>query len=426
MDCEFIQRITYTKYSTCRNSVQDMIRFSTILVAVNLDPAPGADFSLLCMEAHMKWFFPAVLSAIAFVSCYSPVRENVRKSVKLHFPDPVTGEHCESSAILNALVYLGYTVSEHEITGGGGALSFLFMKDTFPFIAARNMDLKERFFEAAGLSWTMVTPDGRDAGWSTIIDILDRGFPVVLRVDMRFLPYRYGGKTGPRYMSFGAHYITLFAVNHETGIALVTDTEFSGLQTIALSDLHRARTSTTKNFPPHGEFYWIGDSPKPGDGKSRLDSESLIRASLATVIENYETGALENLSRFPEDLATFEDWSGKTFLHPAILSYMATNIEDNGTGGASFRELYRKFLENIVRSTSFGKKIEPLIPLCENAVNEWHRLSDTCRELSGRIKGMSAQERSVAFSSLAEIARGIYDQEKALYRGMKSLVEKGL
>ena len=136
----------------------------------------------------MKWFVPAVLSAMAVVSCTSPVRENDRKSVQLDYPDPVQGEHCESSAILNALVYLGYTVSEYEITGGGGALSFLFMKDTFPFIAARNMDMKERFFEAAGLSWKMVTPEGRDAGWSEIIDVLDRGFPVVLRVDMRFLP----------------------------------------------------------------------------------------------------------------------------------------------------------------------------------------------------------------------------------------------
>lgn len=400
--------------------------FSTIFVAVLLDPAPGADFSLQYMEAHMKWFVPAVLSAMAVVSCTSPVRENVRKSVQLDYPDPVQGEHCESSAILNALVYLGYTVSEYEITGGGGALSFLFMKDTFPFIAARNMDMKERFFEAAGLSWKMVTPEGRDAGWSEIIDVLDRGFPVVLRVDMRFLPYRYGGKTGPRYMSFGAHYITLFAINRKEGSALVTDTEYEELQTIKLSDLHCARTSSTKNFPPRGEFYWIEDSVRSGGGNVRLDPDALIRASLATVMENYETGALENLSRFPDDLASFEDWSGKSFLYPAILDYMGANIEDNGTGGASFRELYRKFLEYTARESSPGRDIEPLILLCEGAVAEWHRLSDACRELSPRIKGMSADERRKAFSSLAEIARRIYDQEMALYQGMKSLVGKGL
>lgn len=400
--------------------------FSTIFVAVLLDSAPGADFSLQYMEAHMKWFVPALLSAMAVVSCASPVYENIRKSVQLDYPDPVQGEHCESSAILNALVYLGYTVSEYEITGGGGALSFLFIKDTFPFIAARNMDMKERFFKAAGLSWKMVTPEGRDAGWSEIIDVLDRGFPVVLRVDMRFLPYRYGGKTGPRYMSFGAHYITLFAINREEGSALVTDTEYEELQTIKLSDLHRARTSSTKNFPPRGEFYWIEDSVRSGDGNVRLDPDALIHESLATVMENYETGALESLSRFPDDLASFEEWSGKSFLYPAILDYMGANIEDNGTGGASFREIYRKYLEYTARESSPGRDIEPLIPLCEGAVAEWHRLSDACRELSGRIKGMSADERRKSFSSLAEIARGIYDQEKALYRGMKSLVEKGL
>lgn len=61
------------------------------------------------------------------------------------------GAHCESSAILNALLYSGFDVTECEIVGGGGALSFLFIKDTFPFIAARNTDMKERFFKAAGL-----------------------------------------------------------------------------------------------------------------------------------------------------------------------------------------------------------------------------------------------------------------------------------
>ena len=103
---------------------------------------------------------------------------------------------------------------------------------------------------------------------------------------------------------------------------------------------------------------------------------------------------------------------------------MAANIEDNGTGGASFRELYRKFLENIARTASFGKKIDPLIPLCENAVNEWHRLSDTCRELSGRIKNVGS--RALGSFLPCRNKAGIYDQEKALYRGMKSLVEKGL
>ncbi len=280
-------------------------------------------------------------------------------------------------------------------------------------------------FEAAGLSWKMVTPEGSDAGWRTIVDVLDRGLPVVLRVDMRFLPYRYGGKTGPRYMSFGAHYITLFGVNHADGTALVTDTEFRGLQTVKLSDLHRARTSTTKNFPPRGEFYWIEPPERRGEQRLRLDTDSLFRSSLSTVIENYETGALENLSRFPDDLTVFQDWSGKTFLYPAILDYMAANIEDNGTGGASFRVLYKEFLEYAARESSYGKQVDSLIPLCEGSVAEWHRLSAACRDLSPRIKGMTADERQKAFSSLAEIARQIYDQEMALYRGMKKLADAG-
>ena len=105
---------------------------------------------------------------------------------------------------------------------------------------------------------------------------------------------------------------------------------------------------------------------------------------------------------------------------------MAANIEDNGTGGASFRVLYKEFLEYAARESSSGNRIEPLIPLCEASVNGWHSLSAACRDLSGRIKGMSPEDRRIAFSSLAEIARQIYDQENALYNGMKKIITTGL
>lgn len=329
---------------------------------------------------------------------------------------PARGEHCESSAITNALRYEGYDVSECMVTGGGGALSFTFIKGMFPFVGARNEDMKEKFFAAAGIVWHGEVPEGPDAGWKTIDAVLARNIPVVLRVDMRFLPYRYGGKYGPSYSSFGSHYITLFGADYERGVAYVSDTEFAGMQMVALPDLQKARTSTTKNFPPRAEFYWA----EPGSAGS-LDAETLVRASFAAVLENYETGALAGLERYGSDIASLESYSRQHFLLPAVLEYMAGNIENFGTGGASFRMLYRDFLSWASRSGNAeqARLAEKLMPLIDDSIASWHELARELRAASKKIRGMKDADRRIELARLGKIADGLYIREKAFYTEMK-------
>jgi len=365
-------------------------------------------------------------SALAFVSCRSGVApwKNAGLAGCRMLPDAVVvrGGHCESSAITNALRYEGYDATECMVTGGGGALSFTFIKGTFPFVGARNEDMKERFFRAAGIAWRDEIPEGPDAGWKAIDSALARKIPVVLRVDMRFLPYRYGGKYGPSYASFGAHYITLFSVDYENGLAYVSDTEFDGLQTVKLDDLQRARTSTTKNFPPRAEFYWAEPAPvRKSEAGYALDAEALVRASFATVLENYESGALAGLERYGSDIASLESYSRQKFLLPAVLEYMAGNIEDFGTGGASFRVLYRDFLMYASRSGSGeqARLAERLVPLIDDSIFSWHELARELRAASKKIKGMKDEERSAEFARIGKIADALYIREKAFYTELK-------
>lgn len=70
----------------------------------------------------------------------------------------------------------------------------------------------------------------------------DRGtFPFIYarNGDMRYLPYLYGGKYGPAYSSFGWHIICLFGIDWSIQEALVSDTAMPGLQRITLKDLHK-------------------------------------------------------------------------------------------------------------------------------------------------------------------------------------------
>ena len=383
-------------------------------------------------------------SALLFASCAAPwetgcgaENRSGKKTGRIVLPEvaPVTGGHCESSAIMNALRYEGYDVSECMIAGGGGALAFKYLKGTFPYIGARNEDMRERFFAASGIAWHKSIPKGENAGWDEIARLLADGIPVILRVDMRFLPYRWGGKYGPSYTSFGWHLITLFGIDYDKGIAYVSDTEFGSLQAVRLSDLHRARTSKTKNWPPRAEFYWAEKAPRG----FQIDADRLVRASIGAVLENYRRGTdssvlardadrdallegLSGLSRYPEELVALG--SGRnTYLLPSLLEYMAGNIEDFGTGGASFRMLYRDFIVWAARESSFGE-VESLIPLLDDSIASWHALSAEFRQASKRIKGLSRDAQAAQFARFGELAKELYKDEKALYTGIEAVARE--
>ena len=347
----------------------------------------------------------------------------------------VQGGHCESSAIMNALRYEGYDVEECMVTGGGGALAFFFQEGTFPFLGGRNDDMKERFFAAAKIEWHRGNPDEKDLGWAEIEGLLRRGVPVMIRNDMRYMTYRYRGKRGPGYASFGGHYVALFGVDYDKGLAYVSDTEYPGLQTVTLDNLKRARSSKTKSFPPRGEFYW---AEKPATG-FRIDMDALARESVKTVVGNYRATAkdatesagksgdrvlvgLEGLERYPAALAGLESWSDKAFLLPAVLEYMAGNIENHGTGGASFRTLYRSFL---ARATSEGRhpELAKLIPLIDRSIASWHELSGEFRVAATAIKGMKATQRVAVYARFAAIAEELYKNEKAFYTSLESIAK---
>lgn len=385
----------------------------------------------------MKTSFELMCSALALascaVSCAQPGQGLFSAPWKAVGAAPVIlpdvtvtpGGHCESSAMMNALRYEGYDVSEPMIVGGGGAPSFIYLRGTFPFVGARCNTMRERFFAAAGIECHDVVPVDKDAGWADIGSILARGIPVSLRVDMRFLPYRYNGKYGSKYMSFGGHYVTLFGVDPARGLAYVSDTEYEGLQTVKLSDLHRARTSGTKTFPPHAEYYWaekpcvVGKTGAAPSTTATLDADSLVRASFAAVIENYETQALEGLSWYGSELEAIETYSRQKFLLPAVFGYMAGNIEDHGTGGASFRMLYRDFLVYAAEKSSYAAEARALIPAIDECIESWHALSSAFRDLSPRIKGMDGDTRAAEYANLSKIAHTLYEREKTFYTELK-------
>ncbi|MCG8569408.1 MAG: BtrH N-terminal domain-containing protein [Spirochaetes bacterium] len=367
--------------------------------------------------------------ALTFIGCGSKPWQSVDnpKSVILPNIRPQIGGHCESSAMYNVLYYLDYPFNEADIVGGGGAIGFMYQKGDFPFLGGRNYSMRENFFQCAGIKWHKALDEDAEDSWKGIMDVLKQGLPVVLRVDMRYLPYLYGGKYGPSYMSFGWHIIALFGIDFEKEIAFVTDTALEGLQTIKLKDLEKARSSDAKVFPPHREYYWV--EKKPADYQP--DWQKIFEFSIAEVIKNYEwqaktaeekamgLGGLLGLKDFENELIHFEETITKTYLLPPVFEYLYGCIETNGTGGAAFRIFYRNFLTQMSDRLN-QSSIDETITSINNSINAWHQLSNEFQEISKVIKkAKKPEQRKDLYLKAAEKADHLYLQEKEFYEILK-------
>jgi hypothetical protein len=373
-------------------------------------------------EEKMKILVMSVCLLLFCNSCGSHSGKYL-ESVKLKDIEIIPGKHCESSAILNALHYLDYDVSEEMIVGGGGALSFIYEKKPFPFLGGRSYDMKETFFENADIKWHLVEPKNDEEAWTGIVKLLKEEIPVVLRVDLRYLPYRFAGRYGPRHVSFGWHYITLFGIDTKENIAHVSDTEFEGLQKIRIKDLEKARSSKTKIFPPEREYFWIEKKPV----NYKTDWDKLAYSSIKKVVSNMESQkedfGLKGLSELGSNIVGIEDYIGNKYMLSPAFEVMHGWIEEFGSGGAAFRILYSDFLKLAARKIG-DEKIGESIKYIEESIEVWHKLADDFMTASKEIKYKKGKEERIGiYENIAKTADDLYNKEKVFIGVLRTIIK---
>jgi hypothetical protein len=328
--------------------------------------------------------------------------------------------------MINALAAAGYSFSEQDVIGFGSAPAFQLLEGEFPFIAARTPTMREDFYRTAGVDWSATVPADGESIWKGPFEALSRGDAVMLRVDMRFLPYLFGGAYGPDYMSFGWHWICLFGVDFDAGTAIVSDTGLEGPRVIKLDDLERARTSDTRVWPPRAEYSTVKRAPE-GFGFDVDGRESAVRASLAATLASYsgerslDPGAasgLAALEAFPAKVAALEATLSKWTASPA-LAYMGDTIERNGSGGAAFRKLYALFLRDQAAALSgrpIGAALFAAADSCDAAVSAWEALAAAFMEASSAAAKGDAR---AALDKAAAAARRVYEAERSLAESLE-------
>ena len=277
-----------------------------------------------------------------------------------------------------------------------------------------------------------------DKAWEESKKLINHNVPLILRVDLGYLPYfEEEGE-----IHFGGHAITLAGYDSEKNIALVGDSEFEGFQEIPINKLKEARSSEHGPkfmHPSNAQFSMVRRS----DGKHPPLAAG-VKVAIKKVVDNMlrpsvNNNGVQGLKQFAASIPHWDkklqgiakDPLGKSISRARLMFELLHGyIETWGTGGSSFRNLYRNFLKELLdlpeikegpkawNSEDF-KIIEECIPIISKSAHNWTTIADTLKKSAEEHKDECLNY--INLEELQEIAYDIHNQEEILFNKLNKL-----
>ena len=361
------------------------------------------------------------------------------------------GHHCESSSMRDLFEFHGFPMSEAMAFGLDATMGFGFFDTTnsvsfipesdIPFFLGGKQGTIEPNSLACrllGITLRKQSFASANKAWDESKKMLIQNKPMILKVDLGYLPYFE--EEGD--IHFGGHAITLAGYDEEAGIAYVGDTEYVGFQEVPINKLKEARSSEhgPKFMQPSNAQYSMMRRP---DGKHPPFAAG-VKVAIKKVVDNMLRPSVNNngIQGLKQFVASIPRWNtklqglaknplGKSISRARLMFELLYGyIETWGTGGSSFRNLYRKFLEELVdhpmikeglkawNSEDF-KIIEECIPIISKSAHNWTRIANTLKDAAEEHK-----DECIGYINLEElqsIAYDILNQEEILFNKLNKL-----
>ncbi|MDX9808124.1 MAG: BtrH N-terminal domain-containing protein [Acholeplasma sp.] len=282
------------------------------------------------------------------------------------------GLHCESTATGSLLKQLGIELSEAMVVGLGEGLNFIFWKMSIlslPFIGGRSKQfaLTTKLCENLGLELDVRETASKGKAWTNLKDNLDHGLPVGLQLDCYHLEYF----SVPFH--FPGHFVTAYDYDDEY-IYLLDTGEFqkTSIRSLELARFEKGSMSAKARS-------WTISPPK-----ELPEIKSMIPKAIHSVANQFINPPIsalgyKGIKKMSEEIV---HWIEQADNPSQDIYDIADLMENGGTGGALFRNLFRDFLNEC-------QAYYPNVDSLNLALNIYKEVAPMWTEVSNLLKQAS-------------------------------------
>nr|ARK19480.1 NIpC/p60-like transpeptidase [Streptomyces zelensis] len=256
----------------------------------------------------------------------------------------LSGEHCESSTLVNMVRSRGIDVSEPLVFGLGRGLSFLYWHSRqmpAPFLGGRVKPdhLIRNATRALGVELRETQTTSPAKAERELISALDEGEVVGLKLDRYHLDYAEDS------YHFAAHYLVCVGYASET--YTVVETRGLGVRTTSRESLALARAAKGP-MSSRSLAFRLGDSAYDPAGLPAACREAIAETAHAFLNPPITNMGHKGLRKAAQAV---RGWCDTLDDPAAAFGFLSHSIEDGGTGGGFFRILWADFLDEAAELT---------------------------------------------------------------------------
>jgi hypothetical protein len=269
----------------------------------------------------------------------------------------VLGGHCESTSMRDVLEFIGLPFSEPMVFGLDATMGFSYIKgkssDAFPFFIGGKQGTITKESLACRVLGVKITEEqfqSAEKAWERSKQLLLKNIPLLIRIEMAYLPYI----NLPKGEFFGGHIISLMGFDEKNAFLYERDREAPVVLPIEV--LLKARSSKEdKWFQPMNTHFILEKGPK------RPPLAAAVKLGIRKIVENMLAPSvnfigLKGMKNFIQEIPSWKEMLTGNLVRAGqkgskaeiTLQLLYGYIEEFGTGGALFRNLFGDFLKEAI------------------------------------------------------------------------------
>jgi hypothetical protein len=326
-------------------------------------------------------------------------------------------DHCVTGSMRHIYEFHDYPISEDLLLGLGAGIGFVYwhMKGTAPFFGGRanighlgEEGLEKTAGRRTGVRIEVHRTSSAPRAEAAVIDLLTTGEPVMVQIDMGFLPYL----NFEREYHFGGHVVVLAGYDSETRLVLVADRD-GELHPVSLEVLARARGSKFKPFPPRNMWCTFDFSHKRPPTREEI-KQAILEVTAGMLKPRIANLGVKGIRTAGERILKWPEVMNEGDLRYACFNVFVFIDARGGSGGGMFRYMYGRFLKEaavIVGDEQFTKLGEDI-----------HAIGDQWQQAAQIFeKAHTATNPSMLLPEASRLILNIANREQTAWEQLHSL-----